>query len=64
VSDRRRVPVLKDRQRHPPLKLLFISGYPEDKIFGQLPTQEGMETLPRRFGRNDLLAHLDRLLRR
>ncbi|MEP7185228.1 MAG: PAS domain S-box protein [Rhodanobacter sp.] len=52
------------RRLRPALKVLFITGYAEDATFGQIPTEEGMDMLPKPFGVNDLLAHVDGLLRR
>ena len=46
------------------LKVLFITGYAEDATFGQMATEEGAQMLPKPFGVNDLLTHVDALLRR
>lgn len=52
------------RQRWPTLKVLFITGYAEDAIFGQIPTEEGAQMLPKPFGVNELLARVAGLLQR
>jgi PAS domain S-box-containing protein len=54
----------KARQQRPVLKILFITGYAEDAIFGQIPTEEGMEMLPKPFGVSDLLIHVNGLFHR
>jgi signal transduction histidine kinase/CheY-like chemotaxis protein len=52
------------RQQRPTLKVLFITGYAEDATFGQIPSEEHAQMLPKPFGVNDLLTHVERLLRR
>lgn len=54
----------KARRQRPALKVLFITGYAEDATFGQIATEEGAEMLPKPFGVNQLLTHVDELLRR
>ncbi len=49
------------RRRHPDIRVLFMSGYPDEG--GGAPTPELEYFLPKPFRRSDLVAALERALR-
>ena len=49
------------RRRHPDIRVLFMSGYPDEG--GGAPTPELEYFLPKPFRRSDLVGALERALR-